>query len=331
MSTTSPVSSPPQLVFLTFDDAITSSNYNNYTYILGNRVNPNNCSISMTFYVTHKSNDYSYTHDLYYKGNEIAVKSVSDKTPSDLWANMTTPEAVDEIGGVRDMVSTYANIPKSSIKGWRAPYLQTSGDWSMAALKSVGLSYEHTYTTMTYTNPSLFPYTLDNGFTQDCQSNVCPMQSFAGLWNVPMVALTDSVGTKCAMADACRRPTNETDMFNFLKSNFDIVHNSASKAPFGVYLRSALFQGWPYTLTGYKMFLDYIQTFSDVYIVSVSKGIDWMKNPMPLSQVAGSTVFACPKTTPSTCNPRKCYYNDQDGNDVVMSSCVVCPNNYPWV
>lgn len=77
MSTSSPVSAPPQLVFLTFDDAITSFNYNNYTHILGNRVNPNKCPISMTFYVTHKSNDYTYTHDLYFKGNEIAVKSVS--------------------------------------------------------------------------------------------------------------------------------------------------------------------------------------------------------------------------------------------------------------
>ena len=67
----------PQLVFLTFDDAITVSNYDYYVSILKNRVNPNGQPISMTFYVTHEYNDYVKTHDLFYMGNEIACHSVT--------------------------------------------------------------------------------------------------------------------------------------------------------------------------------------------------------------------------------------------------------------
>jgi hypothetical protein len=333
MSQTRPVSSPPQLVFLTFDGAITSTNYYNFTYILGSRVNPNKCPITMTFFTTHKSNDYTYTHDLYYRGNEMAAKSVTDKTPSNLWSNMTTAESFDEIGGVRDMINIYANIPKSSVKGYRAPYIETNGDSTMAALKSIGLTYDASYVSKMDNSP-IWPYTMDYGFTQDCQSpsNNCPTASYPGLWNVPMVVMTSMDGSmKCGMADACTpEPKDASSAFNFLKSNFLNSYNT-NRAPFGIYLHSAWFQSSPWNLEGYTQFVDYVLQLQDVYIVSVSQGIEYMKNPVPASQAVNSTAFSCPKVSPSSCSPRKCYYNDDDGNDVVMSSCVVCPNNYPWV
>lgn len=66
-----------QLVFLAFDGAITTSNYNNYTYMLNNRINPNGCPIGMTFFVFHEYNDYSLTYNLYYKRQEIATHTIS--------------------------------------------------------------------------------------------------------------------------------------------------------------------------------------------------------------------------------------------------------------
>ena len=66
----------PQLVFLTFDEAVTAINMVNYTSILTNRKNPNDCPIAMTFFVTHKSNDYTLTHDLFFAGNEIGSASI---------------------------------------------------------------------------------------------------------------------------------------------------------------------------------------------------------------------------------------------------------------
>jgi hypothetical protein len=124
------------------------------------------------------------------------------------------------------------------------------------------------------------------------------------------------------------RPENATEAFNYLRSNFDRVYNE-NRAPLGIYLHSAWFQGNPYTLSGYLDFLDYIQTRPNVYIVSVSKGLDWIKNPLPVDQINSTTVLGCPAQTPATCAPRNCYYVDQNGDDVVMRSCVTCPNNYP--
>ena len=124
------------------------------------------------------------------------------------------------------------------------------------------------------------------------------------------------------------RPENTSETYNYLRSNFDRVYNE-NRAPLGIYLHSAWFQGNPYTLSGYLDFLDYIQTRPNVYIVSVSKGLDWIKNPLPVDQINTSTVLGCPALTPPTCAGRNCYYVDQNGDDVVMRSCVACPNNYP--
>ena len=66
-----------QLVFLAFDGAITTTNIANYSAILKNRLNPNGCPISMTFFAFHQFNDYNLTHGLYYKGQEIATHSIS--------------------------------------------------------------------------------------------------------------------------------------------------------------------------------------------------------------------------------------------------------------
>lgn len=66
-----------QLVFLVFDGAITTSNYDNYTYLLNNRINPNGCPIGMTFFVFHEYNDYTLTNSLYHKRCEIATHSMS--------------------------------------------------------------------------------------------------------------------------------------------------------------------------------------------------------------------------------------------------------------
>lgn len=67
----------PQLVFLTFDDAISNWMYPTYERILQNRTNPNGCPITMTFYVTHDNTNYRLVNEFYNKGNEIASHTVT--------------------------------------------------------------------------------------------------------------------------------------------------------------------------------------------------------------------------------------------------------------
>lgn len=71
-----PPAMAPQMILLTFDDAINDDNWKLYNDLLRYR-NPNNCPIKATFFVTHQFNNYQYTQKLWNDGNEIAIHSVT--------------------------------------------------------------------------------------------------------------------------------------------------------------------------------------------------------------------------------------------------------------
>jgi hypothetical protein len=62
-----PVDQVPQIVLLTFDDSVNDLNKQLYADLFErNRVNPNGCPISATFYVSHEWTDYSQVIVLFY-------------------------------------------------------------------------------------------------------------------------------------------------------------------------------------------------------------------------------------------------------------------------
>ena len=73
-----PTKQVPQLVLLTFDDAVNSSNSELYSDLFEkDRRNPNGCPIASTFYVSHEWTNYSQVQNLYADGHEIASHSIS--------------------------------------------------------------------------------------------------------------------------------------------------------------------------------------------------------------------------------------------------------------
>lgn len=73
-----PVVQTPQIVLLTFDDAVNDLNNPLYSDLFENgRKNPNGCPISATFYVSHEWTDYSQVQNLYADGHEMASHTVS--------------------------------------------------------------------------------------------------------------------------------------------------------------------------------------------------------------------------------------------------------------
>jgi Polysaccharide deacetylase len=73
-----PVEQVPQIVLLTFDDSVNDLNKQLYQDLFErNRVNPNGCPISATFYVSHEWTDYSQVQNLYSGGHEMASHTVS--------------------------------------------------------------------------------------------------------------------------------------------------------------------------------------------------------------------------------------------------------------
>ena len=68
----------PQLVLLTFDDAVNDLNKGLYRDLFEvDRKNPNGCPKASTMYVSHEWTDYSQVQNLYSDGHEIASHSVS--------------------------------------------------------------------------------------------------------------------------------------------------------------------------------------------------------------------------------------------------------------
>lgn len=69
----------PQMILLTFDDAINFENWEMYTHKLftADRTNPNGCPIVGTFYVSHQYTNYQQVQKMWNKGHEIAVHSIT--------------------------------------------------------------------------------------------------------------------------------------------------------------------------------------------------------------------------------------------------------------
>lgn len=73
-----PVEEVPQMVLITFDDAVNDLNKVTYADLFEQgRKNPNGCPISGTFYVSHEWTDYSQVQNLYSDGHEMASHTVS--------------------------------------------------------------------------------------------------------------------------------------------------------------------------------------------------------------------------------------------------------------
>lgn len=68
----------PQMITITFDDAINNNNIELYKEIFnGKRKNPNGCDIKATFFISHKYTNYSAVQETHRKGHEIAVHSIT--------------------------------------------------------------------------------------------------------------------------------------------------------------------------------------------------------------------------------------------------------------
>lgn len=320
----------PQLVMVTFDDAITISNYEYAQTTVARYLNPDGCNGQATFYVSHEYTDYTKVHELWSQGHEIALHSITHSPYSSYWANLTQDEYYFELADQREMMAHFAKIPIDDIKGVRVPLFQLSGENSYRAMADAGLEYDSSWPTSKYVNPGLWPYTLDYYSTQDCSLGSCPEESVKGIWVQPILTWEDQQEHRCAMVDACQNipDNNVNSLTEWMKKNFHRIYDS-NRAPFGFHLHAAWFQKGANYLNAFKNFLDYIEGLGDVYLVKTSKVIDYVKKP-----VTESKFDSCAETFKPNCNPRNCaLMKTVDGitEQRWMQSCINCPRVYPWL
>jgi hypothetical protein len=153
----------------------------------------------------------------------------------------------DEINGNVIALNSLSGIPFSSIQGFRAPYLNYSGD-TLKLLAQSGFTYDSSATSSTPVTENgtdaFWPYTLDNGLANNCLTvpNICKGQpKIPGFWEFPMYALFDSRGDAGVhlmdpwldTADG-QSAVNDSATLAYMKSTF-LDHYNGQRQPFGLY------------------------------------------------------------------------------------------------
>nr|WJN23032.1 chitin deacetylase 5a [Antheraea pernyi] len=322
----------PQFVLLTFDDGVNVINTETYRRLIYNRKNSNGCPAGTTFYVSHEYTNYQLVNELYNNNFEIALHSISHRTPQTFWITATYNDIKEEIADQRVQMAHFANIPFDTIKGVRMPYLQLAGNTSFQVMADYDLLYDCSWPTISHANPGLWPYTLDYQSIQDCPIPPCPTASIPGPWVIPMISWTDLNGAPCAMVDACVAfPDREDEnaWYNFILTNFE-RHYLGNRAPFGFYIHEWYLSAYPAVYRALFRFLDLVNNLNDAFMVNSADVIEWVKNPVPINEYRSQP---CKTIIPTTCPATSCGPIVGEHNQIAywMQLCNVCPTTYPWV
>eukprot|EP00092_Neocalanus_flemingeri_P035792 GFUD01038972.1.p1 GENE.GFUD01038972.1~~GFUD01038972.1.p1 ORF type:complete len:393 (+),score=90.86 GFUD01038972.1:42-1220(+) len=311
----------PQLVLITFDDAVNVVNTDFYQRLFAGRTNPNGCGIAATFYISHEWTDYGHVQDLYSQGHEIASHTITHSHPTtfnqDRWAK--------EVVGQAELLVKLGNVNPKDIQGMRAPFLQTGGDLMFSVLSLFGFLYDSSLTS-SKTSPSLWPYTLDHDPPHSCSIPPCPTGSHPGLWEIPMTLMDDGKGGHCPMLDGCQYDEDVESIQSMLTSNF-LRHYTSNKAPFPMFYHAAWFKLRPHREEALFKFIDTILELPDVYFVTSQQLLQWVRSPSPLS--SPQPALACPARNVQPCGDkkRKCDY----GGRTFYTCAEACPVEYPWL
>ncbi|XP_014674161.1 PREDICTED: uncharacterized protein LOC106814358 [Priapulus caudatus] len=312
-----PLRSTPQLVMITFDDAVTLHDYNNVFKPLFTRTNPNGCPIRGTFYVSHQYTDYTLVNKLWVEGHEIASHSIRRFLP----LQTTTKNAID----------SPSQVSKEHIRGMRAPYLAINGDVTFSMMHEQGFTYDSSMPVHDTDVPS-WPYTMDFGTRYSCTIQPCPKEHYPGIWELPMNQLRGQYGFSCPMVDGCPRPANKRQAYEFIVENFH-RHYDTNRAP----MLLAFHAGWlrtPDFMKALEQFLDEILSMGDVWVVTADSVIDWMRTPTPVGKLANFAPFACARSRPDRCpsdGQTTCPYVVGLDTYYVKMCKGPCPSEYPWV
>lgn len=328
----------PQMILLTFDNAINFDNFDLYqkTIFTPKRKNPNGCPIRGTFFISHQYTNYQNVQKMWQDGHEIAINSITHRLPEEWWSrNATIEDWFDEFVGQANIINRFANVRMEELRGLRVPFLRVGWNRQFLMMKEFGFVYDSSIVAP-HSNPPLWPYTLDYKMPHTCTgiNQNCPSRSYPGLWEMVMNQLEAGDYT-CGMVDSCPSNMNGDDIYQMLMHNFKRHYNS-NRAPLGLYFRSMWFKN-PEYMEAFERFLDFLLKLPDVYFLTNNQAIEWMKQPTPSNYLGNFEPWQCKprKLEPQeeTCNvPFSCKLNSRVlQQDRYLYTCSECPAQYPWI
>ncbi|KAF5292234.1 hypothetical protein FQA39_LY14049 [Lamprigera yunnana] len=326
----------PQMVILTFDDAVNFENWGFYNRIFSQkRKNPNGCPIKATFFISHQYNNYYYTQKLWNDGHEIAVHSITHRGPEDWWThNATVEDWFDEMVGEANILNQFSKVRLKEIRGIRVPFLKVGWNKQFLMMKEFGFVYDSSIVAP-FSNPPLWPYTLNHKIPHDCSenNNQCPTHSYPGLWEMVLNQLLVH-NYSCAFVDSCLTNFASEESHTILMKNFK-RHYYTNRAPFGLYFHSSWFRN-EQNLIALEKFLDDIIKQPNVWFVTNWQAIEWIKKPVPSNHVHDLKHWSCKKhleNAEKACDtPNECkLYSTVLHKQKYLYTCSPCPDQYPWI
>ncbi|KAF9170083.1 hypothetical protein BGX21_009348 [Mortierella sp. AD011] len=268
----------PQFFTLTFDDAIQAQTVPVAESLMKSHTNPNGCPIKSTWFAQTLYSDYSLIQQWYANGNEVADHTMN---------HIGTPPAEEIIGNLK-AINAFSGIPFAKMNGFRAPFF----NYSEATFEILGQE-KFLYDSSTGAIPAnaYWPYTLDYGLANDCWTGICNKDiKLPGLWEVPMHAIMDSdLPDAIAHSMDAQLEIPSDIVADVLRKNFD-RHYTGNRAPFGIFLHP-VHVGNATQL--YNDLFSYARSFPDVWFVTNQQLLEWMKNPVPASQMADQPYMKC--------------------------------------
>ncbi|GAA5795630.1 hypothetical protein HPULCUR_000992 [Helicostylum pulchrum] len=322
----------PQFVTITFDDSVQAELLATAKDLL-NVKNPNGCAAKGSWYVSMLYTNFALVQQWYANGNEVA-----DHT----FTHVGTPSA-QEIAAARAMLNQYGGVPLGKIKGFRAPFLNYTTD-TLREIAKQGFQYDTSSTGVLDDN--FWPYTLDNGLANDCWNNVCGSDlKLPGVWEIPMYAVNDNAGTAQLM-DVYLSGT-PSDVTSWSETNFE-RHYNGNRSPFGIYVHPTHLTNYPglADMSSQKAavvsFIQSLASKPNVWFVTNEQLLQWMQNPVPVSQLASQPYMQCtlPNIGKEICNGLETVsiasnvvsgnlLNNCNFNTASWGTCFNCPATEP--
>nr|pir hypothetical protein F48E3.8 - Caenorhabditis elegans [Caenorhabditis elegans] len=247
---------------LSFDDPITDRIINTLKSLFSGSIrNPNGCAIKGTFFVSHQWNNYDQSLWLHSTNHEIGVNSI---TREDL-SGRTQERWYKEQKGMRETLAEFSFIDRSHIIGTRAPELKIGGDAQYRMMSENNFTFDNS---MLVSSP-YWPQTLDHKLAWECDGN-CPTQSHKAIWEIPIQNIQANDTRWYKTLTRAMKPFDSRDsVTKMLQRNF-MNHYKTNH------------NGAVYAL---RDFLKFIVQKQDVFVVTGSQIIDYMRNPVDLNNI----------------------------------------------
>eukprot|EP01129_Flabellula_baltica_P013794 TRINITY_DN6482_c0_g1_i2.p1 TRINITY_DN6482_c0_g1~~TRINITY_DN6482_c0_g1_i2.p1 ORF type:complete len:366 (-),score=63.60 TRINITY_DN6482_c0_g1_i2:3-1100(-) len=280
------------------------------------------CPPKITLYLNNDYTDYFMLSKIYYRYNaEIALHTISHKTGK----KTTLSEWFKEIEYSRRFVEEMSLIPTGAIVGFRAPFFAYNAEM-FTVLEDLKFLYDSSISDRNIPGQMFWPYTLEHGVAQTCDTGVCPEVSLPNLWEIPISVLFDSTGKINSAIDPVGEPD---DLLELLKYNF-LEHYNGNRSPLTVTLHPAWLIADQRRVKVIQDFFSFAANFTNVFFRSGKDIIEWMKHPVQASEIpSGNCSYHI--TSEETCKngnrPLECRFADSSSWFLTCAS--DCYTHYP--